>query len=204
MRNVTLTEFIADLSSSDPTPGGGAASALVAGLGSCLGLMVGHIKEEKHPSSELSQTLKKMAAVRQQLFQLVDDDAAAFGQLSQTLKMPKDTAQQKQERQEKLAKDLVLAAQVPVDIEQTIVTELQIMQEMREFSSKSLLSDIGCGTALSMGALKAAILNVYVNTKLMKDKEQAAQIERRAAELLEQGSQIARQLYDQVEASVKG
>ncbi len=38
----------------------------------------------------------------------------------------------------------------------------------------------------------------------MKDKEQAAQIERRAAELLEQGSQIARQLYDQVEASVKG
>ncbi|WEV56218.1 cyclodeaminase/cyclohydrolase family protein [Ligilactobacillus acidipiscis] len=204
MKTVTIDEFISRLSSKTPTPGGGAACALVAALGSCLGSMVGHIKEEKHPANELSETLKKMEDVRTQLLQLVDNDAAAFGALSKTLKMPKDTVQQKQARQEQLAKDLVAAAQVPLNIEQAIVLELKVMQEMKEFSSKSLLSDIGCGATLSMGALNAAILNVYVNTKLMKDKKQAGKFNQQAEKLARQGSQIAQQLYGEVEASVKG
>lgn len=93
---------------------------------------------------------------------------------------------------------------MPLNIEQAIVLELKVMQEMKEFSSKSLLSDIGCGAALSMGALNAAILNVYVNTKLMKDKKQAGKFNQQAEKLARQGSQIAQQLYGEVEASVKG
>ncbi|WP_283679684.1 cyclodeaminase/cyclohydrolase family protein [Lentilactobacillus sp. Marseille-Q4993] len=204
MEKITVQDFVAQLSSSEPTPGGGAASAMAATLASSLGSMVGNIKREKAETAELKDLLNRLEVSRTKLMNLVDEDQAAFAKLSAAFKMPKQTEEEKQSRQDQLGNRLLKAASVPLEISRTIVDVLHEVQEMQHFSTKSLISDIGCAAALAAGAIKAAVLNVYVNTKLMKDKEAAQVLNEQTEAQLEAGLTISDRIYQEVLTSVKG
>ena len=75
---------------------------------------------------------------------------------------------------------------------------------MKEYSSKSLLSDIGSGTALAEAALKASVLNVYENTRMMKDKDQAASFNKITDETLADGLKISESLYPAMQKAARG
>ena len=62
-----------------------------------------------------------------------------------------------------------------------------------------IFSDVGVGAAMAEGAIKGACLNIYINTDLMKDRAYAEELNRKTIDMVRQGVEYAREIYDKVE-----
>ena len=62
------------------------------------------------------------------------------------------------------------ACSVPMDILRACAEAVDIIEEFAAKGSRLAVSDAGCGAILCKAAMQAASLNIYINTKSMKDR----------------------------------
>ena len=60
------------------------------------------------------------------------------------------------------------------------------------------VSDVGVGVQFARAALMGAVMNVYINTKSMKNREKAEELNKKAKELIEAGTRKADEIYKKV------
>src|SRR4051794_19247448 len=98
----SLRDLLSAFSSSDPTPGGGSASALAASVGASLLMMVAGLPKTRTNADEEKTLLQGAATVliglRQQLAEAVDADTAAYDQVVDAFKQPKVTPAEQEAR----------------------------------------------------------------------------------------------------------
>lgn len=169
--------FAAVLAAKEPVPGGGGAAAYVGALGVALCSMVGNYTSGKKTYAAVEDDVQRMLAdaqdVRERLLQLVEDDAAAFYPLSQAYAIPRDDPA----RADTLEAATKQACAAPVEMMRQICRAIELLEEMGEKGSKMLQSDVGCGALLCRAALEASSINVFVNTKTLRDRTFAEQTE---------------------------
>lgn len=90
------------------------------------------------------------------------------------------------------------ASLVPLEIMETIAEVMEELELLSEKGSRLALSDVGVGILFAQAALEGASLNVFINTGMMKDREKAEALERRADRLIEEGRRKKEQVYQQV------
>ena len=192
-----IDSFLAELASKAPTPGGGGAAALCGAVGVALGNMVGNLTLGKKKYAEVQEDIAalnaKAEALRADFLALIDADAAAFEPLSKAYGIPKDEPA----RGEVMEAALLAAVQPPLEIMRKCVKALELIAEYAAKGSALAVSDAGCAAAITRAACEAAALNVFVNTKPMRDREKAGEINREANELLQQCA-LAREIYNDV------
>ena len=192
-----VDKFLAALASKAPTPGGGGAAALTGALGIALGNMVGNLTLGKKKYAEVQEDITalnaKAEALREEFMSLIDADAAAFEPLSKAYGIPKNDPK----RGEVMEAALLAAAQPPLEIMRKCVKALELIAEYAAKGSALAISDAGCAAAITRAACEAAALNVFVNTKPMRDREKAGEMNREANELLQQCA-LAREIYNDV------
>ena len=66
--------------------------------------------------------------------------------------------------------------------------------------SRLAVSDAGCGAVCCKAALQAASLNVFINTKSLKNREVAEEMNRKANLMLNKYGQLADQIFNTVKA----
>ena len=167
-------EFIDVLASSAPIPGGGGASALVGAIGVALGNMVGSLTVGKKRYADVEEDIiyckKEADEITKRLLELVAKDAEVFEPLSKAYSLPKSTPEELAKKEEVMAVVLKDACEVPLEIMKTCARGLDLMEEFAEKGSRIALSDAGVGATLLKSALQGASLNIYINTKSMKDR----------------------------------
>ena len=167
-------EFIDVLASSAPIPGGGGASALVGAIGVALGNMVGSLTVGKKRYVDVEEDIirckKEADEITKRLLELVAKDAEVFEPLSKAYSLPKSTPEDLAKKEEVMAVVLKDACEVPLEIMKTCARGLDLMEEFAEKGSRIALSDAGVGATLLKSALQGASLNIYINTKSMKDR----------------------------------
>lgn len=176
--------FAEVLAAKESVPGGGGAAALVGALGVALGSMVGNFTTGKKRYANVEDDICRMLAdgerIRVRLLDLVEEDAEAFFPLSQAYGIPRDDPS----RADVLEAATKGACVAPVEMMECIAQAIELLEEMGQKGSKMLLSDVGCGALLCRAALEAASLNVFVNTKTLRDRAYAEELERHCDELL--------------------
>ena len=199
----TLREFTDELASNAPVPGGGGAAALVGAVGIALGDMVGELTTGKKKYADVEEDIQRLMteakAVKDEFIRLVDADAEAFAPLAKAYGIPKDDP----ERDKIMEEALKNGAAVPMDIMRTCGKALDIIRELAEKGSRLAISDAGCAAACCKAAIRAASLNVFINTKSMKDREFADQLNAEADELLAKYNQLADEVFDSVEGRLR-
>lgn len=194
----TLREFTDELASNAPVPGGGGAAALVGAVGIALGDMVGELTTGKKKYADVEEDIQRLMAeakaVKDEFIRLIDADAEAFAPLAKAYGIPKDDP----ERDKIMEEALKNGAAVPMDIMRTCGKALDIIVEFAEKGSRLAISDAGCAAACCKAAIKAASLNVFINTKSMKDRDFADQLNAEADELLAKYNQLADEIFDSV------
>ena len=200
--DLSCNAFIDALASSQPYPGGGGAAALAGAIGVALGDMVGSFtvgKKKYLEVEELMVELKKQSAeLEKQLLHLVDEDARVFAPLSKAYGLPTTTEEEKSYKAEVMEQCLKDAASVPMGIMHCACQALDILSQFAAKGSKMMVSDAGCGAVCCRAALEAASLNVFINTKSMKDRQYADKLNAEAEAMLKQYTQLAQKIYDQV------
>ena len=194
----SLREFSDALASKASTPGGGGASALVGAVGTALGTMVGCLTVGKKAYAEVEADIVKLMedaeAIRIELLGLIDEDAVAFEPLSKAYSIPKDDPT----REETMERCLKIAADVPMRIMRACCKVIDLQKGFAEKGSALAVSDAGCGVVFCKAAMQGAALNVLINTKSMKDRAFADNLNNEVKSLLDTYGKAADQVYDYV------
>ena len=197
-------DFASALAAREPVPGGGGAAAYVGALGVALCSMVGNFTTGKRTYAAVEDDVRRMLAeateVRLRLLRLVEEDAEAFFPLSKAYAIPRDDPN----RAKTLEEATKGACVAPLDMMRQICHAIELLEEMGEKGSKMLYSDIGCGALLCRAALEAASLNIFVNTKTLRDRDFAQRIEAEADEMLASYVPRARACAEQVTRKIRG
>ena len=200
----TVAAFTEELASPAPVPGGGGASALAAAIGVSLGDMVGELtvgkKKYADVEEELQSLMARAQALRIRFLELVDADAAAFAPLAKAYGIPKEDPNRAQIMEEALK----TACSVPMDIMRACAEAIDIIEEFAAKGSRLAVSDAGCGAILCKAAMQAAALNVFINTKSMKDLSCKAALEEEADALLTKYTDLGDTIYESVANSLRG
>ncbi len=197
------TQFLSELSSNAPVPGGGGASAAVGAFAAALGMMVTNLTIGKKKYADYEEEVKavrdRLEGLRDQLIDLVDGDAVAFEPLSKAYSIPKDDP----ERDTIMENALYEASVVPMSIMETVLAAAKELEILVEKGSKLAVSDVGVGILFAQAAIEGASLNVYINTKSMKDRERAAALDAKADAIIAEGAALKERIYSGVLAAIK-
>ena len=191
MLDKKFTDFMTELSSAAPVPGGGGASAAVGTLAVALGAMVANLttgkKKYAQYEDDIQRILKDSEKLMQEIAELADEDAKAFEPLAKAYGLPKETEEEKAYKEKVLEEVLQGATLAPLHIMEKVYEAVALIEEVAEKGSKIAISDAGVGAAFAQAALKGASLNVFINTKLMKNRERAEELNGKANSLLKDG-----------------
>ena len=207
MKNMTVQEFAMQTASNEPVPGGGSISALAGSLAAALtemvaGLTIGK-KKYAEVEDEMWELKKKCDELQKDFLRLIERDAEVFEPLSKAYGMPRETEEEKAEKARVMEIVLKDACSVPMEIMEKCCEAIEVIVEFAAKGSTLAISDAGVGAAFCKAALKGASLNVYINTKSMKDREYAEELNKKADAILEKYTKIADETFDSVLSRLK-
>lgn len=178
-------DFVAVLASNEPVPGGGGAAALVGAIGTALGNMVGSLTVGKKKYAAVEEEIvalkKKSDALQTELLDQVPADAEGFAPLAKAYGIPKDDPT----RDSVLEEATLTACKVPMRIMELCCEAIDVIAVFAEKGSRLAVSDAGCGAVCCKAALQAASLNVFINTKSLKNREKAETLNKKTNEMLD-------------------
>lgn len=204
---VPCNEFVEVLASKAPVPGGGGASALVGAIGTALGNMVGSLtvgkKKYADVEAEMYELKGKADALQKELLHLIERDAEVFEPLSKAYGMPRNTEEEKAEKARVMEIVLKDACSVPMEIMERCCEAIDLIEVFAAKGSALAISDAGVGATFCKAALEGASLNVFINTKSMKDREYADELNKKADEMLSVYTKKAEEIYQSVAARLR-
>lgn len=202
VESMTIQEFLDVLSSKEPVPGGGGASALAGALGNALGQMVANLtigkKKYALVEDEIKELAERMKEIQGQFTALADQDAKVFAPLAKCYSLPSGTEEEKAYKAEVMEARLLDASLVPMEIMEKASEMLEIMDILADKGSRMAVSDVGVGVQFIRTALLGAVMNVYINTKSMKNREKAEEMNEKAERLIKEGTEAADRIYQKV------
>ena len=169
----TLAEYLTQLASEWPTPGGGSAATVVGAAGAALVAMVARISSTNPKYAAHKDLAKELVAraddLRVEFLRAKDRDEAAFDRVVSATALPKETPEEKQIRRDALEISLQHAAAEPLFAAELALETLRLAARALEIPNRNLSSDVGCAAEFAAASLAACAYNVRVNHKFMKD-----------------------------------
>lgn len=195
-------DFINELASKAPTPGGGGASAYCGALATALASMVGNLTVGKKTyaavEDEVKEALIQLEEQRNKFVELIDKDAQAFEPLSRAYRLPRATSEELAHKNKVMQQALMGATEVPLEIMEICAQVITTSKFLAHNGSRLALSDVGVAVLFAKAALKGASLNVYANASSMANEAQARSYIQQADCLIEEYGALADELYEYV------
>ena len=146
---------------------------------------------------DIKALMEQAQDLRVRLLDCVNKDAEAFEPLSKAYGIPKDDPT----RDEVLENATLEACKVPVRIMELCCDAVSTIGTFAEKGSKLAVSDAACGAVCLKAALEAASLNVYINTKSLKNRQIAAEINEKCEKMLSTYGPVCDEVYTKVRNS---
>ena len=148
--------------------------------------------------ADIERILRDSDALRLKMNALIEKDAEVFEPLSKAYGIPKDEPG----RDEILEKALKTASDAPMEIVRTASEVMALIEELTVKGSRLAISDVGVAAAACEACAKGAVMNVYINTKLMKDRKVAEAVNKEADALVKDIVSRAEAAYNNVKNSL--
>ncbi|XP_062971152.1 formimidoyltransferase-cyclodeaminase [Cynocephalus volans] len=204
LADMPLRAFVQEVGARSPAPGGGSVAAAAAAMGAALACMAGLMTYGRRRFEHLDATMRRLvprlheAAAR--LTALVDEDARAFAACTEGMKLPKNTAEERDRRAAALQEGLRRAVEVPLSLVETVSSLWPLLQELALCGNLACLSDLQVAAkALEMGVF-GAYFTVIINLKDMTDDVFKDQTRQHISSLLQEAKTQAALVLDRLEA----
>jgi len=209
--NLTIKDFVDELASDSPAPGGGSVAALCGSLAAGLTAMVGNLttgkykfknSEERIAYKENEARMLTMAWEAQQmkkkLIEAIDKDTEAFNNYMAAMKLPKKTEEDKKRRSESIQKAIKNATQVPLHTMKLCWEVIVLTETAAKYGNQNAVSDAGVSAMTALTGVKGAYLNVRINLPGVKDEEFKKNILKEADNILKQSVELAEKVENSV------
>ena len=176
--NLSVKDFLAKTAGSDPVPGGGSIAALNAAIASALTEMVANLTIGKKKYEDKEGLMKKIVAItenyRASFMKDIDADSEAYNNVFAAFKLPKETDEEKIERNNQIQEATKIAAEIPMEVARKAVDIMDVITQVADHGNQNAITD-ACGAIMTARtAAISAILNVKINLSSIKDIEYVA------------------------------
>ena len=188
LTSMTTSELLAAFRSSEPTPGGGSASALAGAVGASLLAMVAGLPKPRAATDQDVQRLVgaggQCSALAVQLEALIDEDSAAYDLVVGAFRMPKGTDEEKAARTAGIQRALAAATEAPLNVMRRCAEALALAPIVAALGNQNASSDVAVGRALLSAGLSGARENVEINLGSIRDERFAEGVRREIESLI--------------------
>ena len=193
-------KFVEVLASDAPAPGGGGAAALVGAIGTALGNMVGSLTVGKKKYAAVEEEIialkARCDALQPALLNLVEMDEISFLPLAKAYGIPKDDPH----RDAIMEEATIIACSPPMKIMELCCEAIECIKVFADKGSRLAVSDAGCGAVCCKAALQAASLNVFINTRSLKNRAVAEEMNAKALGMMDKYCALADEIFNTIKA----
>ena len=193
-RGAEHVQFLDDLASGTPTPGGGSAAAYAGAMAAGLVAMVARVtigkKKYAEVEVEMVTTADQAEELRKRLQASVIEDSAAFDGVMAAYKLPKNTEEEKLHRSDAIQQATLKAALVPMKVAEYAVEVLQLTQIVAEKGNSNAITDAGTAAALARSALSGAGMNIQINLSGLEDDSKVSRLTSKLDRIQGQASEL--------------
>jgi len=194
----TVRDFIEQVDSSMPTPGGGSVAGVASTLGVGLSRMVGHLTVGKKKFKALDEEIQRkyqhilddFVAIKETLLTLVDEDTLAFEKVMSAFKLPKETVDEKLVRKAAIETATYEAIDVPHRVASLSFQALVDLEYLLDYCNKNAVSDIGVAALMLYSGLEGALLNVLINVGSISNEEIKERYQKEAEQFSNEGTKL--------------
>ncbi len=173
----SIQNFLDELASKTPTPGGGSAAALTGALAAALSSMVANLtigkKKFEQVEDEMKTVLLKCERLRTRFTELIIEDDRAFSALMDAFKMPRNSKEEREVRSSKIQESTKTATLLPLEMMQLCCELLPLAMAAAVKGNPNAISDAGISALLAGTTAQAAALNVNINLLGIQDRKWA-------------------------------
>ncbi|MFA5634394.1 MAG: cyclodeaminase/cyclohydrolase family protein [Anaerovoracaceae bacterium] len=192
-KELTINQFIENLASDSPVPGGGSAAALTgagaAGLIAMVAaLTIGKTGYEEH-WDEMAKVKEEMDKAKDFFLNAMDEDAGSYAKVMDCFKMPKNTDEEKVCRLQAIQETLYGAAIVPLQIAEKAAELFRFAEIVIDKGNKNAASDGAVAALMARTSVRGALYNVKINASSLKDAESKADLLKKAESLEKRSAQ---------------
>lgn len=170
----TINNYIQELSSEAPTPGGGNVSAFCGVLAASLGEMVCNLTIGKKKYADVENEIKnvkdELCKIKTKFLELAEKDNEAFNKVMDSFKLPKNNQEEIAIRNIAIEKATLEAAEIPFDVIKLVKDTLPLITIVAEKGNKNSVSDAGVAASLLSTATEGAYLNVLINCSSLSNQ----------------------------------
>lgn len=200
----TIKDYVNQVASNEPAPGGGSVSALVGSLGAALTSMVGNLtigkkayeKLDEVHRKELDENLVKVQDSIKKLNVFVDKDTEAFNKVMESFKLPKGTEDEKRARSLAIEEATKGALETPLECAKECLEVLRLQKTFALYGNPNAITDVGVGALLVYSGLEGALFNVKINLAGLKDEKYIKNIEEEMKNILNEGKKLREELLE--------
>ena len=197
-----VREFMDELASSSPAPGGGSVAAVEAAYGASLLAMVCNLtlgRKKYADYQELAaETEKKAQNLKEILLLLVDEDTAAYNLVSAAYKLPKETDEEKAYRKSRIQAGLVESCQPPLKVINVAVQGLELIQSTWKCLNQSCMSDLYVAAYSLKTGINGAYANVLINLSGIEDEGYVTETKEKVKKIVEDSNSLADGLLEEL------
>jgi formiminotetrahydrofolate cyclodeaminase len=198
LTELTINEFLEKTATGSATPGGGSAAALCASLAAGLCEMVANLtigkKGYEASASDMKALAEKAGRLRDKLARDIDRDSEAYTEVLAAFQLPKNTEDDKKQRQQAIQKGLTAAASVPLSVAKDALIVMDLAAIAVEKGNRNTVTDGAVAAMIARTAVLSAALNVKINLDAIKDvafkNDMMAQIEELEKEAITRENEI--------------
>lgn len=191
----TVREFINELGSNSPAPGGGSVAALGSSLASALSAMVFSLtvgkklynEYDKEDKMRIDNSLEQCLQYNDKFLKLMNSDTEVFLTLMSAFKLPKESEEEKRVRSIKIQEGYIAALEIPLKVAEESYKIYEYAKIAAKLGNKNAISDAGVSVLMLQASIEGAILNVKINLSSIKDETYRGQINAECDKLVNQG-----------------
>jgi len=210
LKDLTVNNFVNELASNSPAPGGGSVAALAACLATSLSSMVFNLTVGKKAYNEYDDKIKeqinnalKEAELNKNLFiTLMDKDTEEFMALMSSFKLPKTTEDEKKLRSEKIQEGYKGALDIPYEVAKQAFKTYNNIYIACSYGNKNAISDAGVAALLLQAAIESAVLNVKINLTCIKDANFVEEVRLHCDNIVRKGKEKRDEILSIVDSKI--
>lgn len=199
----TIGDFLDELASRVPAPGGGAASALQAAQGAALlGMVARYTTGDRYAEHQVTvgRIIAEVDELRAIALRLAEADADAFTAVTDAYRLPQSTADEQTARKAAISQALANAAWPPAQVISVAGMVVDLAEALVVIGNRNVLSDVAAAAESARAAAATARVNVEANLAGIDEQTSLEMIAEtgKADDIITRAGQVTAAVRDQI------
>ena len=200
LMNLVGKEFVEELSTNSPAPGGGSVSALAGALGAALSSMVAALSHEKKELLDLKPEMNEIGIEAQNLKDrlsfLVDEDTNAFNKVMDANRLSATNDEEQSAKNQAIEIANKYAIEIPMETAKKCFSVIELADTLVEKGNPNSVSDAGVAAEVALAGVSGACMNVLINLTSVDDESYCDDMRNKVEEIMEKAESLQKVVFE--------